>query len=300
MRNKLQFLVLTSASAALAYAIVGCGGQGGPGAAGGPISGGGSGQLGGFDRCATPDLDSVTLAQVEKDLASVPPSIAGAGVINVYVHVIRSDSGAGNLTDAQIGSQISVLNNAYASSGTSFSVVNTDRTNNSAWYTAGPGTYETQMKNALHQGTADDLNIYFNNMGGGLLGWATFPSSYANNPKMDGVVVLSASIPGGAAAPYNLGDTATHEVGHWLGLYHTFQGGCARSGTNGGDYVSDTPAEKSSAFGCPVGRDTCPRLAGLDPITNFMDYTDDACMDRFSAGQNTRMTNSWAMYRYGK
>lgn len=228
---------------------------------------------------------------------------AAPTTVNVYWHVINngSDLSNGNIPDSQITSQISVLNAAYASYGFSFVLVATDRTTNSTWYTAGPGTTaEREMKTALRQGSADDLNIYSSNPGGGLLGWATFPSSYQAQPKDDGVVVLFSSVPGGSAAPYNLGDTGTHEVGHWLGLHHTFQGGCARSATRGGDLVSDTPAERSPAYGCPTGRNSCASIAGLDPITNFMDYTDDACMNTFSAGQGTRMLALWTTYRAGK
>ena len=257
--------------------------------------------------CGTRDLDDATADAVEeytRRILDKSPSgfLTSSRSIPVWVHVIHRTNGSGGaVTSQQIASQLSVLNNAFAGSSFSFTLAGVTHTNNDAWYTAGPSTNaERQMKSALRQGGSNTLNIYTNNMGGGLLGWATFPSSYASQPLMDGVVVLYTSLPGGSAAPYNLGDTGTHEVGHWMGLYHTFQGGCANPKKNGsGDFVSDTPAEKSPAFGCPVGRDSCTgaRFPGLDPIDNFMDYTDDACMDTFSAGQFERMDAQWAAYR---
>jgi hypothetical protein len=254
-------------------------------------------------RCAS-DVQPADAAVMETDffqrmMESSMPEATG-GVINVYIHNIKTSSCTGGATSTMINNQMNVLNSAYAGTGWSFNLVsvnNSQATCNNAWYTVGYGsTAETQMKAALRQGTADDLNMYFANIGGGLLGWATFPSSYASAPSKDGVVILTASLPGGNASPYNLGDTATHEVGHWMGLYHTFQGGC-----NGqGDYVSDTPSEKSAAYGCPTGRNSCVRQAGNDPITNFMDYTDDECMYLFSAGQDARMDSMFTTYRYGK
>jgi hypothetical protein len=234
----------------------------------------------------------------ERSAGGQPFALRPTGSVNipVHFHVIRSGDAVsqGNVPDSWIAAQIQVLNDAYASTPFRFTLEGTTRTTNADWFAMTPDTTaESQAKNALRVGGAGTLNIYSANPSGGLLGWATFPSSYSGAPKDDGVVVLFSSMPGGDAAPYNLGDTGTHEVGHWLGLYHTFQGRC----TNRNDQVSDTPAERSPAFGCPTGRDSCGSKPGLDPITNFMDYTDDACMFEFTAGQAARMDAQHAQYR---
>ncbi len=263
-------------------------------------------------RCGTRDLDDAERGRVDQAVRQhlqfrdvIGAQFTGA-TITVHFNVINNGVGIanGNVPIEQLQAQFEVLREAFdpgdlGTSGIEFVMGNVTRTTNAAWYTMTPGSREEKAaKNALLQGSADDLNIYTANIGDGLLGWATFPSSYARNPKEDGVVLLFSSIPGGVAAPYNLGDTGTHEVGHWLGSHHTFQGGCNE---RRGDFVSDTPAERSPAFGCPAARDSCTRgVAALDPIHNFMDYTDDSCMNHFTAGQFERNQASWALYREGK
>lgn len=226
---------------------------------------------------------------------------AGSVNVNVVFHVINQGTGVenGDLTDQMINDQIAVLNSSFGN-GTGgfntpfrFTLQAVTRTTNAAWFTD-PDANEFAMKSALRQGDARTLNIYSVNPADNTLGWAYYPWVYSSQPIYDGVVILYSSVPGGSAAPYNLGDTATHEVGHWLGLYHTFQGGCNKAG---GDLVWDTPSERTAAFGCPVRRNTCRLGAGYDPTTNFMDYTDDVCMFKFSLGQAERMDLAAQTYR---
>ncbi|KAJ7275942.1 hypothetical protein C8J57DRAFT_1449292 [Mycena rebaudengoi] len=235
----------------------------------------------------------------------------------VYWHIISKDKtlAQGYVPDKQITDQIAKLNQDYGEKNILWMLRGTTRTIRTEWFDhAGPGTTEqTAMKSALRQGGKGDLNVYtvgFTNAKG-LLGYATFPSSYNAAPKDDGVVILYSTVPGGAAAPTNLGRTLTHEAGHWVGLYHTFQGGCDTVvAPTGGDYVSDTRPELMPAYGCPTGRTTCANVdvsggvggvLGPDPIHNFMDYTpnytDDSCMTMFTSGQVTRMKMQYAMYR---
>jgi hypothetical protein len=254
-------------------------------------------------RCGSPvkamsDVNRINaeIARTAMLRAKAPSTIT----IPVHVHVINKGAGLenGDVPDSQIADQIQTLNDAYSKSKMPFrfTLASTDRTTNEAWYGVSPGApEEEEMKSALRIGGAGELNLYTANLGGGLLGWATFPSDYKGAPKMDGVVILFSSVPGGATAPFNLGHSATHEIGHWVGLFHTFQGGCSATG----DQVSDTPAERSPASGCPANRDTCTgsQFPGKDPIHNYMDYSDDSCMTQFTAGQVTRTTDAWRTYR---
>jgi hypothetical protein len=225
----------------------------------------------------------------------------GPVTVPVHVHVISAGSSAsqGNVPDSRIAAQIAVLNDSFsggtggADTAFSFSLAGVTRTVNPTWYTMQPGSSaEREAKAALRVGGAETLNLYTANPGGDLLGWATFPNQYGSSPSSDGVVVLHTTLPGGGEPSYDEGDTGTHEVGHWLGLFHTFQGGCGKKS----DGVEDTELEKSPAFGCPVGRNTC-KQGGPDPIENFMDYTDDNCMFEFTAGQSARMSSMYEAYR---
>jgi len=265
------------------------------------------------------DFNSVTAAkagameaaldrQVEKLVASGTLTKNGAlkkkktFTIRTYVHIITADDGTGDVSDEQVSDQMDVINAGYAGTTSSesapspfrFELADIDRTANDAWYDwnltedfTDEDAEAKEAKRALHEGGYADLNVYIAGLGSGLLGYATFPGGEL---ALDGLVLLDESLPGGSAAPYNLGDTATHEIGHWLGLFHTFEGGCAGAG----DHVSDTPAQLDgdNIFFCNEADDTC-RKKGLDPVHNFMSYGDDACLDRFTVGQHRRQIATW-------
>ena len=227
--------------------------------------------------------------------------VNGITVINVYFHVINQGPGYvnGDITDQMIADQITELNSAVDGSGFSFILKATTRTTNSMWFNVAQGsTQESLTKQALHAGTGQDLNIYSVNPPTGVVGWGTYPWNYAAMPWYDGITIRYSTVPGGDYFPYNQGHTGDHELGHWFGLYHTFQGGCC-DGTSCGDYVADTPAEATPASGCQAGRDTCSS-GGQDPIGDYMDYTTDACTYYFTWGQAARMTQMWTAYRAGK
>ncbi len=257
------------------------------------------------DRCGARNVPDSEANQIETALQQARPGHSPRATVDVpvWVHVISQGEGFanGDVPESMIREQMRVLNESYAGrtggapTPFRFDLRGITRTINEDWFHMGIlSQAERRAKAALRIGGAETLNVYLTD-GGGYLGWATFPSSYQGQPSQDGIVVYYASLPGGGLEIYSEGDTLTHEMGHWLGLYHTFQGGCS---TNN-DYVADTNGERSPAFYCPVGRDTCTgfKFPGQDPIFNFMDYSQDDCMNSFTPGQGTRMEEAHALFR---
>jgi len=231
--------------------------------------------------------------------------VNGKIVIPVVVNVLYRTA-AENISDALIQSQIDVLNKDFtatnpdfsavpaefagvaANVGITFELVNVVRksTTKTSW-----GTRDT-MKNSKRGGInptspSNTLNIWSCTVGGGILGYAQFPGGSA---ATDGVVIDSkyfgVSSDSGASYPYNLGRTASHEVGHWMNLRHIWG-----DASCGNDLVSDTPVHKTSNFGVPTYPYVSTCLPAHNEMTmNYMDYTDDRGMFMFTEGQKSRMS----------
>ena len=257
----------------------------------------------GFARAAGDQPREPSLNQIVEEVPANAKGKGGPGfraTVPVYFHVVHA-GGVGNISQTVIDDQMRVLNLAYAgfyggvNTGFKFKLAGVTRTDNADWYNAKAGSPdERAMKKALHQGGWNALNIYASTAEA-FLGWAYFPGLPESRQYIDGIVVDWESMPGAStryAGRFDLGQTATHEAGHWLHLHHVFNGGC----NNWGDYVDDTPPQLIATRGCPEGQDSC-KEPGLDSIHNYMDYSDDSCYDQFTAGQAARMQDAWLFFR---
>lgn len=244
--------------------------------------------------CLVPDV----VEQVVAREASLTPkrrqNIPDSMTVDVNFHIASTEEDRDMITDEIVNAQWKVLHDAFAKSNINLVLNSTERvvdnlTGHSFLVNEGPDkgwVHYEEEENAYfkrtRKGGYDALNLYFfSAYSPGATGYCQFPTPAATSGddmafSLDLCQLSAMTMPGitaeqGAFESWNLGHLAAHEAGHWFGLNHTFAGACSEPG----DFVADTPAQLTQIYGCPVGSDSCPDMPGLDPIHNYMGYTDD-------------------------
>ncbi|KAJ5937132.1 hypothetical protein N7454_004787 [Penicillium verhagenii] len=271
--------------------------------------------------CATEDPDASflhALQKVKMDEVHPGPTASQARQAPIEIETWFHIASGFNIP------QLSILRDAYEDAAIQYRLAGITHHVNDLWAQDGD---DLAMKQSIRKGSYRTLNVYFqtdlqaspgqagraepraasqlNDLSSSVLGFCTLPdpSVNASSPRADyvkdGCNILAKTMPGGSLDLYNRGGTAIHEIGHWNGLLHTFQGESC-SASNPGDYISDTPQQSTPTDGCPSQKDSCPDSPGFDAVHNFMDYSSDVCYDTFSPGQMNRMRNMWATMRQGK
>ncbi|KJX98271.1 metalloprotease like protein [Zymoseptoria brevis] len=242
--------------------------------------------------------------------------------VDTYVHVITTQAKKNRYPKAIVEQQMKIMNEKFAPFSFQFRTNDINYTVSDRWATfngikkhsakADPvlAQVEEEFKTMLHKGNYSTLNIYVLSDMEWAYGSAATPLVTPTPMEViaDGIMLSAETMPGGEAVNkygvYNLGYTAIHETGHWLGLNHVFSE--KRTGSSvpfcgdSGDNVDDTPAQITPTRGCPKKKDSCPQQPGKDSIHNYMDYSADSCMTEFTWGQKMKMEQSFAEYRKGR
>ena len=243
--------------------------------------------------CGTmpPTIDEILFSKLETEQWLAENDSRDDSLLIVYVawHVIHASNNAGNLTDAQIEYQIQVMNYDFQEHNIAFILDTIDRTANETWFEGWDpdnGGMDTQGMQALNYDPYHYLNIYSAELSGGAgfvtCGYTWWPTNYGEGHYRQGISIDYRCIAGGSYGD----DTATHEIGHYFGLYHTFQTNCSAPD----DAVADTPRNHSDYLhGCNSSQDSCPDDPGNDPVSNYMNYSSVGCTNNFTLGQKDRM-----------